>query len=515
MADDNFRSYRSHDPSAAHGRRRDGGLDPLAELARLIGQGDPYGENASHGAYDSGRAGEATAAASDWPAEESFAARDERVGHYDTVPASTTYAPPEPDYYETEEPPDGRYFSGPAATFNGFREDPEPYEPEAPRLPVAARPVPAYATAQSHESYGAEYDRGEGYAADDDYDERPNRRRRSGLVIAMAIFSLAVVGTAGAFGYRAVFGGSVLPTLPPIIKASDGPNKIVPDSQASNANRAGAAATGSAENLVSREEQPVNMEPPKAPPHVVSTIPIGAGQGSPSEGAVAAASDSVWPPPPSPGGASPPAVAPAPMPAGVSPPAQASAEPKKVHTVTIRANQPGSTDAAPAPPVPPARVHATPPAPRSGATASTPPARSSAPLSIMPGGAAEAPPPAAAVSTRVAVAAPPAPSAPLPVASAAPVAAGVPAASPSSGGGYTVQVTSQRSEGEAKAAFRELRAKYPTQLSGREAMIRRADLGAKGTYYRALVGPFASAEEAAGLCSGLKAAGGSCLVQRN
>ena len=46
-------------------------------------------------------------------------------------------------------------------------------------------------------------------------------------------------------------------------------------------------------------------------------------------------------------------------------------------------------------------------------------------------------------------------------------------------------------------------------------MFRRADLGAKGVYYRALVGPFASAEQASSLCSSLKAAGGSCIIQRN
>jgi cell division septation protein DedD len=95
------------------------------------------------------------------------------------------------------------------------------------------------------------------------------------------------------------------------------------------------------------------------------------------------------------------------------------------------------------------------------------------------------------------------------------VASAAPAAAPPSGGGYAVQVTSQRSEGEAQTAFRTLQAKYPNQLSGRAPIIRRADLGEKGTYYRALVGPFASAEEAAGLCSGLKAAGGTCIVQRN
>ena len=88
-------------------------------------------------------------------------------------------------------------------------------------------------------------------------------------------------------------------------------------------------------------------------------------------------------------------------------------------------------------------------------------------------------------------------------------------AKPASGGGYAVQVTSQRSEAEAQAAYKALQAKFPSQLSGRQPIIRRADLGTKGMFYRALIGPFASVEEAAGICSGLKAAGGSCIVQRN
>jgi hypothetical protein len=43
----------------------------------------------------------------------------------------------------------------------------------------------------------------------------------------------------------------------------------------------------------------------------------------------------------------------------------------------------------------------------------------------------------------------------------------------------------------------------------------RANLGAAGIYYRALVGLFASAEKAAKLCSGLKAAGADCIIQKN
>ena len=64
----------------------------------------------------------------------------------------------------------------------------------------------------------------------------------------------------------------------------------------------------------------------------------------------------------------------------------------------------------------------------------------------------------------------------------------------SSGGAYAVQVASQRSAAEARASFRALRAKFPNQLGGREPIVRRTDLGAKGIYYRAMVGPFASME---------------------
>jgi cell division septation protein DedD len=103
--------------------------------------------------------------------------------------------------------------------------------------------------------------------------------------------------------------------------------------------------------------------------------------------------------------------------------------------------------------------------------------------------------------------------APAPASAPAPAASSEPAAS--AGGGYAVQVTSQRSEAEAQSAYRALAAKYPDQLGGHAPLVRRADLGSKGIYYRALVGPFASMEQAAGICSSLKAAGGSCIVQKN
>jgi hypothetical protein len=77
-----------------------------------------------------------------------------------------------------------------------------------------------------------------------------------------------------------------------------------------------------------------------------------------------------------------------------------------------------------------------------------------------------------------------------------------------------VQVSSQRSETEAQAAFRSLQGKYPSQLGGKQPLIARADLGDKGIYFRAMV-PVATGSEATELCTNLKAAGGSCIIQRN
>jgi cell division septation protein DedD len=89
------------------------------------------------------------------------------------------------------------------------------------------------------------------------------------------------------------------------------------------------------------------------------------------------------------------------------------------------------------------------------------------------------------------------------------------AASASSGGGYLVQVSSQRSENDAQASFRSLQGKFPSVLASRSPLIKRADLGDKGVYYRAMVGPFGSPEEASQFCGNLKSAGGQCVVQRN
>jgi cell division septation protein DedD len=82
-------------------------------------------------------------------------------------------------------------------------------------------------------------------------------------------------------------------------------------------------------------------------------------------------------------------------------------------------------------------------------------------------------------------------------------------------GGYVVQISSQKSDAEAQASNRALQAKYSHLLNGQQPTVRRADLGAKGVFYRSVIGPFASSSEANSICNGLKAAGGQCIVQKN
>ena len=352
--------------------------DPIAELARLITQADPYGESV---------------AADNRVRQETASERhDEPLG-----------LPPAPQL-----PPD---LNSPeqAHELDEYGQDAEAYDADNP--PYA-----------SHEEYQTEV---------------PRVRRRS-LALMIAMTGIALLGTAGAFNYREIFGGSVLPTPPPIITTSNEPNKIAPASSEPKAKNSGNAGqgdevtTGSIEQLIPREEQPATIDPSKAAPRSSSRhvgAPPTAGQAVPKQALprAAAAADPPGPPPPN---------AVASQRTGQSVAADGTAAANRAHLA--------------AGPVAPAEANS--------AAAVTPPVL---------------------------------------------------------GSGYAVQITSERSESAAQATFRELRARYPNQLGGRQPIIRRADRGAAGIYYRALVGPFASAEKAAKLCSGLKAAGADCIIQKN
>jgi len=563
MADDNFRSYRNRDPAAP---RRAGASDPwqsddpLAELARLIGQIEPPNSDRREAGRGSAAGFAQPAESFDWsaddryadqnePAEENYDARsDERpearyAGAASYRPAASSYA--DDDGYESQEP--AAQYSPPAPIYTGeyAREIAAPDQSrrriiqEPPALP--RRQLPAFPPQALEEDYedGDQAQVGvdeQTYELEDYAEEAPATRRRSGFFVVAAVLGLAVLGTAGAFAYRAMFGSSMLPSLPPIIKADNGPNKIVPN-KPNKVDQADASSASLGEKLVSREEQPVDMPAPVNPaPRVVSTIPIfsdpssgQAGAPNPADQGVTGADATASAAPLAPAPPPPMQTEAAPAPASsIWPPAAATAPvsgsgaastaptilpaPRKIHTVVIRGDQAAAagadTSSAPAPaasqssPTPGRttlpRVAAQ-PAPR---PMPAPRADANAPLSIVPDQGGPLPPPPPRMRTALAQ---PASTAPEVRSESA----------PSPGGGYAVQVTSQRSEADAQAEFRTLRAKFPTQLGGHEPIVRRADLGAKGVYYRALVGPFATAEQAAAMCSSLKAAGGSCIVQRD
>jgi cell division protein FtsN len=460
MADDHSqRPYRSSETIARSGQARSpspaSGSDPLAELARLIGQTDPFGDLGK----EPRRAPAQPEPAMDW-------------------------APPPPQAYAPQQP------APPVAP--DFPPQPAGYyaQPPSGDLYQVEAEVPAYLTQQRQPGYDARpYQQGE--AHEDVYDDLPPPRRRLGVLAIAGIFALAVVGTAGAFGYRAVFGGSGTHVPPPVIKADTAPSKIIPDSASKDSSKLITERVGvSGEKIVSREEKPVDIKDKIATP-VFPPVTATAGQGAQ---ALASAGNGV-----------------------------VGGEPKKVHTLTIRPDQPMVADATSSAPMPRQGSPLAMPEPQPAPRAAAPPLAPAKPQQQAAEPAQRAPAPAARsanapLSLNPDAAPAPAPRAPTRTANAAPTSlAAVPSANPASAarGAYAVQVSSQRSEAEAQSAYHALQGKYGSVLGSHSMFVHKVDLGAKGTYYRAMVGPFTSQAEASQLCSSLKSAGGSCLVQRN
>jgi hypothetical protein len=325
-----------------------------------------------------------------------------------------------------------------------------------------------------------------------EYDDFQSTRWRDRLVVAIAVLGLAGLGSVGAFAYRPVFSGAVLPTLSQIVKAENGPNKKAPNDRLSHSRRKSKPSAGSSEKFVSRWPAD-NQEPPK-------TAPISPSQSAAPHGRLGFAV------------VAPIATAPAALPAAIASPARlaaSTASPALAPTPISRSDlsydpsADGAKRSAAAVPLvgkplslaPAAQGDSTGGTPAAKPRAAARPTVANQPVSPVPdtqGRAAAAPPDRSrtAANTQSAETA-------------------------SSGGGYAVQVASERSAADAHAVLRMLQAKFPSQLGGRQPIVRRTSIGAEGVYYRATIGPFASMDEAAGACATLKAAGGHCLVETN
>jgi cell division septation protein DedD len=79
-------------------------------------------------------------------------------------------------------------------------------------------------------------------------------------------------------------------------------------------------------------------------------------------------------------------------------------------------------------------------------------------------------------------------------------------------GAWVVQLSAQKTEGEAQSAYRAAQARFPV-LAGYQLLVRKKDQGARGTFYAAQVGPLPRSE-ANELCDNLKSAGASCFIER-
>lgn len=110
----------------------------------------------------------------------------------------------------------------------------------------------------------------------------------------------------------------------------------------------------------------------------------------------------------------------------------------------------------------------------------------------------------------------PAPSAPAPapVQTASASAQPAPASQSKTDVGFRVQLGSYASENQASSQAGAIVSKQAALLSGLTQDIQKADLGAKGMYYRLRFGPFDSREAASAKCSALKTAGQACIVVR-
>lgn len=93
-------------------------------------------------------------------------------------------------------------------------------------------------------------------------------------------------------------------------------------------------------------------------------------------------------------------------------------------------------------------------------------------------------------------------------------AAGTPKDKTTSGGDYYIQLGSLRSRANAEKLWKDSQSAFPAQLGGLDLRINEADLGAKGTYYRAQGGPV-NQQSAQSICKAVEAKRpGGCLVVR-
>ena len=447
-----FPADAEHDRGAVRGES-----DPLVELVQLSGQSNPFG----------------TAATAPRPLQSRANVRPQ-YAPAEAEASAPAGSPPWMQRARQEAPPQQEY------------EEPEPQYQPSPEHPLHRYAAPP-AAASEQDHHEPQQDAGEQHgliksveqenARDPAYPDDPYAHQRGfGRMVAVAaVLALAVVGTGAALTYRAYVGSPRGGELP-IIRADNSAPNVVPaqsDGGASKIPDRMLPGYGG-EKLASRDEAPVDVNsssgaslvvfPPlnqnSGPPPVASVSPTGPALGTDANGT---------------------------MP---------NNEPRKIKVLAVKgdAAENGGIPAGAAAPAKPD------PAARSASAPTTLAQRNPSAANA----SANAPP---TLSPQSAPASDPAPPIRLAATNAVRTA-------PSAGGDYVVQVSSQKNAADVQASYRALQNKFPTALGSRPPVIKRADLGDKGVYYRTMVGPFGSTEEAAQFCGNLKSAGGQCVIQK-
>jgi hypothetical protein len=343
---------------------------------------------------------------------------------------------------------------------------------ETPRH--ARRPQPAYQDQYQRgyeNDYDPEYD-DDAYLpdhADDIYDDvqRPSRGWGFWLVAAIVVASLIAVAFLGVFAYRTIFN---TPPRAAIVTKSDAPVKVepknapqavVPQSNKPIQDRVGGPNQPQTQ-IMRREEVPTDLTQPAAtPPAMQPQAPQMQPQRAPN-----------------------PQFTPTPQRQQPQPqvqqPPQNPDQPKRVKSVPLRSDGP----AQPAP---------------------APQSQNNGPIQLAPNAQQAQEPDTQAVPQPSRTNQPPA-------ATRTTIASLGPSPSSQASGNYVVQVASHKTQEEAQGAWANLRQQYAQIFGNRNADIRKVDLGDRGTFYRAMVGPM-NREQANALCQNLKTQGAGCIVQ--
>ena len=261
-----------------------GESEPLAELAQLIGQTDPFGPKPSLPLQSRANV------------RPQYAPAEEEASAPAGLPPWRLRARQEAPPLQPEQPspvhPLLRYAAPPAAASEQNHHEPQQDTDEQPADPSRYDDA-LYGPIKSVEQENARDPTypDDPYAYQRDYEEEPVPRKRSGWVVTVAaVLALAVVGTGAAFGYR-TYVGSPRSGEPPIITADNSPTKVVPAQSDGGASKIPDRMPpgGGGEKLVSREEVPVDINsrsgasrvefPPlnqnSSPPPAASVSPTG------------------------------------------------------------------------------------------------------------------------------------------------------------------------------------------------------------------------------------------------